>query len=487
MALSTELLACPYCNAQMPRPAASSPVICPRCGEAFRFRAATDGEHDGLAASHGEVITTGTTASELPPSNSPLFVRLAAICVMVAIASLALKVALPDNNTTQRAFPFMLLMSGLGLVASLWLWFLRKPRANATIALFVLVNMAAVSLMILPYALMTEKSRRGNDPRGVQPEPSPAKTTLKPVAPELLAGLGYLPDDCNLVAGIHVAELLATPQGAKLLARAPAGEGESAPQLVELGLGQVEKWTGLKADAIDHVVLAIRGGVLFPHAMIVVRTLKDYDPAKVEKAQLPAKPTKHHDRDLYQVANPPGMLYCADPRTLVLLIRPDLLPERDVELVTAKLRTGADGPPLSIRAMVHQRLTVGTQLWWAGTNLKQLSVLGKPLPLPLPLAQKNAELDKLLQNVTSVVVALQLQKDEAKIVGHVECPDAATARKVAKLLEAQKLEGLGSPTVAGPPPDGASGWVTFQYNGSPEAVLSALRSVPFLPPLGGKK
>ena len=75
-----------------------------------------------------------------------------------AVVSLVLKVSFPENNTTQRAFPFMLLLSGVGSVAGLWLWFFQTPHSNGVIAGFVLGNMLSVALLVLPFAIATSRS-----------------------------------------------------------------------------------------------------------------------------------------------------------------------------------------------------------------------------------------------------------------------------------------------------------------------------------------
>src|SRR5262249_61868848 len=129
------------------------------------------------------------------PGRAGRIVALAAASLMAALVSLALKLALADSNLTQRAFPFMVAVASVGLVASLWLWFLRTPRTNQALAAFVLGNMATAALIVLPFALATTGFRRGNDPQPPPPLPGPAVPTVEPVAPARLAGVGYLPED----------------------------------------------------------------------------------------------------------------------------------------------------------------------------------------------------------------------------------------------------------------------------------------------------
>ena len=119
---------------------------------------------------------------------------------------LALKFALPEVTLTQQGFPFGVLLGAVGMVASLWLWFFQRRRSNGTVATFVLGNMVVVAMVVLPFALATTGFRRGNDPRRPPVDGGPRLTSATEIlAPAQLPGLGYLPDDCNVVAGIHVA------------------------------------------------------------------------------------------------------------------------------------------------------------------------------------------------------------------------------------------------------------------------------------------
>jgi hypothetical protein len=407
---------------------------------------------------------------------------------MLAIGSLALKLAFPDSNTTQRALPFMLVLAGVGMVASLWLWFFQTARSNGVIAGFVLGNMVSVALLVLPFALEWTAFRRGNDPRKPPGEPAPLGARQRrgapvpPVAPAQLAGLGYLPENCNLVAGIHVAELYQLPIGAKLFeTRKAAADGEPPPPwLIEQGLGRVEAWTGLKPPSIDHIVFGLRIDDKLPHLTIVVRTREPYDPQSVAAKQGKTVPIEHLNRKLYQFNTPPigyGMLWLADARTLILVWRIDSLTDRDRQDLKDKPRMGADGPPPALRKVLSERLTRGTLIWWSAVDVEQPELAAGMLPG----AAKDKELVKALQSVRSVTAGLRLQ-DDAAALASIECEDAASAKRLAELLPQQRLPGLDKPTVAGPAPDGSDAWVSLQLRGSPEAVVRTLRNLRLIRP-----
>ena len=481
MAMSQDLLVCPYCNAQVPHPAdkdPAEPVVCPLCEETFALR------HAGVASGPAVARTVaGSERPRLPAGPGPLLVT----SVLILLMSVALKLGLADVPLAQRAFPFGVLLGAIGLVAALWTWFLQRRRSNAALATFVLANMATVALAVLPFALATTQFRRANDPRKPPVEsPAPRLTSAAEiVAPAQLAGLGYLPDDCNIVAGVHVAELADYPIGPKLLTRPPADvpDGEQRPWLVEQGLGFVEKYAGLRAEEIDHLIFGVKSEGFLPRVTVVVRTRSPYDSARVAHAQAPVVPAKHHDKDLYQFKMRPAgdaSLWCADARTLVLLIRLDGLLARDRQLLSDTPRVGPLAPPQPVRRIMARMLGPGTPIWWAAGEVEQAELAANLLPV----GEKDAELAKLLQQATNLTAGLRLHKDPA-VLANIECHDSGAARRLAELLAKQSFGELGAPEVAGPPPGSAERWVSVQFRGSAEAVVRALRPVRLLGP-GGK-
>src|SRR5207248_7655219 len=114
-------------------------------------------------------------------------------------------------------------------------------RKVAASVLGIMFFMAGVGLIL---ALLTVHWRRQNDFR-LKREPS---TPPLVQAPGELAGLGFVPAECNVVAALQVAELLNDPVAKKLLA-------SPRPALLDLVLGTVEKWTKLTAADLDHIVM----------------------------------------------------------------------------------------------------------------------------------------------------------------------------------------------------------------------------------------
>ena len=64
-------------------------------------------------------------------------------------------------------------------------------------------------------------------------------------------------------------------------------DSEPRPWLVEQGLGFVEKYAGLRAVEIDHLVFGLKSEGFLPRVTVVVRTRLPYDPSRVAQAQAP--------------------------------------------------------------------------------------------------------------------------------------------------------------------------------------------------------
>src|SRR5207253_2786013 len=88
---------------------------------------------------------------------------------------------------------------------------------------------------------------------------------LKPADMETVT---YLPAESNLVAGLHVSDLMRQTQGQQLLRELKFGS-------LELGGDRIEKWTGLKWHDIDQLAFALKlDGLLIPRLTLVVQTVE---------------------------------------------------------------------------------------------------------------------------------------------------------------------------------------------------------------------
>ena len=454
--MTTDLLTCPYCNARVPTPeSAHARVLCPRCGETFPYH-----PPDTTAIATGPAPTTPAlpTANGLPTSPrllraSPTHfaVQIGIISVLVVLASLILRVAFPENATTQKAFPFMFLLGAIGTVASAWLWYFRRPRTNAATALFFVGNMLLVALVVLPYALFTRDFRRSNDPRpksnrhasGPGKDGRPGKAR----GPAELAALGYLPANSNLIVGVNVADLLREPAGKEFL------EHPSWKPL-EVAFRQVEKWTGLKKDAIDCIALGARTDEL--RLTVVIQTKTAYDPALFRTVLDESKPMEHHGRLLYPLLLRPigqGALWCVGDRTLLLRLWWDPLgfPEMKATL-PLKARSADEGFSPALRDCLEKRVPREALVWIAGEAVP-LPVVRAVLPFARSSAEKDRNLNANLKQVRVFDTALRfVSADKVALLGSVKCPDETGATLLQQALEdrARLLPGVGTVKVVGP-------------------------------------
>jgi len=96
--MAWETIHCPYCNAQVMVPAAAPPgrVHCPRCGEAFAYRAAGQGGDEGAAweRAAAEMPLPDGAGGPPAPGRSNRWLALVIVGAMAAIAAGALGFAL---------------------------------------------------------------------------------------------------------------------------------------------------------------------------------------------------------------------------------------------------------------------------------------------------------------------------------------------------------------------------------------------------------
>lgn len=477
-----ESFPCPYCNALVP-PSASSitggRILCPRCGETFPAPSST-----GAAVAAGSpppqapVSAPSDRPALLEPTRPHVALQLAVISGLVLLVSLVLRV-LSESQSTRMAFPFMFLAGAGGLVASGWLWYFRARRSNAATALFVLSNMAALAAAVLPFALATQDFRRANDPprkedSDLARKGGPGKEGA--FAPADLPALGYLPRESTLLIGLQLTELLREPGGKSFLEQPSWGPMEAT-------LGQVEKWTGLKREAIDHVALGMRFDLLIPRLSVAVQTRQPYDPASFGQVLDQSKPMKHEGRLLYplQIGQlGQGALWCVSERVLVLTLWGDGARFEEVKQgLPLQPCRGLEGVVEPLAECVQKRLPPGTLAWVAGEQ-----VPGALLSAILPFARGGKESPDTLKGVRTFSVGLRFGED-VTLFGDLNCAAEGRAGALRELLESRKLPGVGAPKVAGGR-DGSS-WVGFQLRARPEALRQALRGEGKLWPLLGAR
>jgi hypothetical protein len=258
---------------------------------------------------------------------------------------------------------------------------------------------------------------------------------------------------------------------------------------VELVLGTVEKWTGLKAEDLEHVVVGTEVSNRLPQLTVVAQTRRPYDNASLASALHPSKPTLQRGKPLYRFGLHPGegMLWCPEPRTLVLLFRLDALKTEDLEAIPLAPRAGAALPPRALReVLAGQRVDKQSLIWAAGRQeqadiVKELAAFAN---LPDGAIQFLANIQafglSLLSQAPSSLSPATGERgegDELVLIGYFQSGDEKTTRWAQEQLRELHLPNLKSFKVEAPPPEiigRADQWVTLQIRGTGPAIRAML-------------
>jgi hypothetical protein len=404
--VTTEPLTCPYCNALLPASedsAVGQRVPCPRCGEAFTLRRPTP---------------RGSADLQIAPSVAPTLVGV-------------------DLDVDRR---------------------LHMRRTNRIVAAGVLGVMALGAVLSLTYALYSQPERRAHDtrmphkPRGpnlTESTPTPAAT-----APAALEALRWLPADCNVVAGVQVAELRQTDAGRELLKHLfRIGK-------VDLSADFIERWTGLKAGEIDHLVLGVKADdELLPRTVLVVRTTQPYNADAVRTKLQAERMPDAKGKTLYKCKPGEGelrpILWCADERTLLFG-----LTTKHIEAVPAKPAVGLERLPAAVRILMELRLQSAGPAWVVGYASDWRKTAAAAFT-----SEKDAD---LLGHIHGFAVQLQSEAP-GTLLASLQCDNADAAESLEKRMMAAK-----------PAPDAdwkaarEGYWLTLQLRGDPAAFLKDL-------------
>src|SRR5262249_22231799 len=158
----------------------------------------------------------------------------------------------------------------------------------------------------------------------------------------------------------QVAKILDHPDGKTLLEKM----GSKIPMLDP---GRLQKWTGLKASQIDHVAVGVRPGEWA--LTLVIRTQGPYNLKELTAALGDAKDTPYRNKPSYRLQQtvPSRMLWCADSRTMVVVINlMGGVTLADLDKLPKEPRNGAAGLPDPVRQVLENHLDKESVLWVAG-------------------------------------------------------------------------------------------------------------------------
>ncbi len=287
----------------------------------------------------------------------------------------------------------------------------------------IMLTMAVIST---GYALWTTKERQDRHPW--------MPKTLEPIAlrrPLDLPALGYLPKDCKLVAGLHVAEMMQDAKTGKILLAEPR------PTYFDWPLKQIKRTSGLTLDDVDHVVL---GAADLKQLVMVVKTRNKISLEKIADAR-PMKSSKHEERPYYEFPVAPvgqAILWCVDDETLIYVMRLDEPKREHLSGLTTKARAVEDVLPGPLHDAVAQLLPKRGFAWSAG-RLEQLGELKFWLPILL-----GGKVDvAFVKEIKIFAVGLEPMEGQSglSLSGAFLMTDADAAAKLAARLKAVKIDG----------------------------------------------
>lgn len=285
----------------------------------------------------------------------------------------------------------------------------RSNRSVLTALLAAMIAMAALGLVFIIWTNVDRSRRHARAP-----------TKVEVTAPAGLSSLGYLPADCDVVLGLHIAELLEQPYGRELLGRFRLPVGN-------VGFDFLEQWTGVPLEEIDHAVLGLmtQTGV-FPRLTLVVQTRRPVDTRKLTEALKAGGSKKQGSKKYYPLhvgILQVGLWVTEDDSRLIVTseFALDQVPDAPNPGSTHLL------PP--IRQFLRERAP-GTQLWvvghiedWEKTGLAGLIHVGQ-----VP------EEGKALTRLRDLGLWLRLGQD-VELNARLEGRDAAAAATLAGLVE----------------------------------------------------
>ena len=323
-----EPLYCPYCNASVPVPSgavAGQRLFCPRCGDSFVWRA--PGGEAIQASPPSMPAPRPPNAAPAPPSDRRSANRKVALLVVGV----------------------MLLMGGVGLAYALWTEQTRRSHDTG-----------------LPPELMARRHKRTLGQAVVETTPTPSSSEDNSSrAPERLAALRYLPRGTRMLLAADVVEWQRWRSEKPWLKRPLHIAGHEVPP------NDLQAWTGLTSDAIDHLVI---GATLpasgketgrLPAVYLVVRARKTLALSQVLEALHSSidKGSLRSQKTIYPATLPspigPVSLWFADGRTLVF----NLFGDDELKKVPFTPQSGLDHLDSDVRSALVDRLRGPSPLW----------------------------------------------------------------------------------------------------------------------------
>jgi hypothetical protein len=354
-------------------------LLCSLCGETFSFRGFP---REAIVESLPHPVTAYSPPLEAASTGTPGQIRrrwsnraIAGMVLggMAAMATVGLLVSLATQGVRrehdsglpkERTLPLYLAVFvgiwivGLAFVAVRELR-VRYQKTYVAQRLPLGYVLATVTFLAIGGLAVTVLAVQISKQRASRPALEETKAEVRTMAPASLPALGYLPPDTDLVAGIHVAEILADPVAREFLKQLRLGSAD-------VDLSVIQKWTGLRLEDVDHAVLGLRvKDELIPRFNLVVRTTWAYDAESLRRSIKVHRMPDPGKKELYRLELEKSVLrpvlWFANDRTIIVGLKAeDLVP------VPARQREGIDHLLPELSSILKERLGAGTPVWIVG-------------------------------------------------------------------------------------------------------------------------
>jgi hypothetical protein len=298
------------------------------------------------------------------------------------------------------------------------------PPKNRPGAVRLTIVLAGITAMVVTIGLLRVHIRVSSDPNAAEETFVPS--IVRSVRPAELSGLGYLPEDTNVIAAANIGRLMETPEGREFL----MGNGGQLWNSQRL-----QEWTGIGLNEIDHVIVGLKvDNNLLPRVLIIIETIRPFSATGVKAA---LRAGKWPDPDA-----------CLFPSDHALILG---LTKKDLERVSIKRSEGINHLPLSVQKALKERIPRGAEAWAAGhaDNWLQTPALAFFAGLP----KENRE---VLQKIQTFAAGIRFEKT-ATMDAALECVNDSAAKALEQLLHQQKLDELKDAKISE-----KERWVSFQ-------------------------
>ncbi len=299
-----------------------------------------------------------------------------------------------------------------------------RPR-NRPGAVRLTILLAGITAIVVTMAMLRVHIRVSSDPNAAEDIFAPPVARF--VRPAELPGLGYLPDDTNVIAAVNIGELMETPAGREFL-NAPSPlplspEGRGGSDRAGSGFWnwqRLQDWTGISLGEIDHAIVGLKvDNNLLPRLLVVIETNR---PLAINQIKRNLRASKLPDPEAY--------LFPSD-RILILG-----LTKKDLERVSAQRREGVGHLALPLQKALKERIPRGAQIWAAGHADDWRKTLALAYLAGLP--KENLEVVQRIQTF-----AIGFRGEQGPIIDAAfQCSDEPAAKAFERWLRQQELDEL---------------------------------------------